>query len=75
MKKKAASTWNSLVCMSVVTRRRNRLRNTDDRLRMMSRRRRRIVGDALKRAVGNLIRLLASEASVLPFIAHTRWKI
>ena len=68
--KKKASTWNSLVSMRVVTRRRNRLRNTDDRLRMMSRWQRRVVGDALKRAVGNLIRLLAGEASALPFFAH-----
>lgn len=68
--KKKASTWNSLVSMRVVTRRRNRLRNTDDRLRMMSRWQRRVVGDALKRAVGNLIGLLAGEASALPFFAH-----
>lgn len=49
---------------------RNRLRETDDRLRRWVLGRRVVVGDALERAVVHLAPLVAGEASALPVFAH-----
>lgn len=69
-------TLNGLVSIMMVRRTgggswgRNRLGETDDRLRRWVLGRRIVVGDALERAVVQLAPLVAGEASALPVFAH-----
>ena len=54
----------------MVTWGRNWLRETDNRLRLWLRGRRVVVGDALERAIGELVLLVAGHSSALAFFAH-----